>query len=350
MSSLSAVAREWNFNAPIISLALNRVGTCLAIALGDGRINLLEASDLAEQPQEIKVHDGISLSLQPDADEHAFLTGGDDGKVFIVEPNISAPTLISEHKGKWIDHVATSSDGRRAYTVGKQAQILNDEGQIAKTVDLASSAGGLAFSPNGKRLAISHYNGVSVCWVNAASNEVEKLEWKGSHLGLIWSADGKILISSMQEPALHGWRLEDKEEMRMQGYAAKVGSFTFTAKGKYLATSGAQQVICWPFFSGGPWGKTPSCLGGTDARLVTSVSSHPKDELVAAGYEDGMIIMAPLDGRMEMMVHPPSSSQGSKIIGLEWNATGDCLFAAQECGRLFLFTLKSVSQAVRTGY
>ena len=32
---------------------------------------------------------------------------------------------------------------------------------------------------------------------------------------------------------------------------------------------------------------------------------HPKDEMVAAGYEDGMIILAPLDGRMEMLIHPP---------------------------------------------
>ena len=85
----------------------------------------------------------------------------------------------------------------------------------------------------------------------------------------------------------------------------------FTARGKYLATGGANQVICWPFFNGGPWGKQPMTLGGADDRLVTRVAPHPRDEIVAAGYEDGMIILSPLDGRMEVMLHPPVSKEAA---------------------------------------
>lgn len=347
MSALSAVAREWRFNVPIASLAMNRLGSCLAVALGDGSVRLLEASDLAEQPQELKVHDGVSLSLRSDADGHAFLSGGDDGRVLIIEPNIEVPTLVAENKGKWIDHVASSADGYRAYAVGKQVCLLNSDGVLEKTYDLPSSIGGLAFSPNGKRLAVSYYNGISLYWVNSEDAAPQQFFWKGSHLALIWSPDGKIILSSMQEPALHGWRLSDNAEMQMQGYAAKVGSTAFTARGKYLVTSGGPQVICWPFFGGGPWGKAPAVLGAAESRLVTCVASHPKDELVAAGYDDGMVILAPLDGRMELVVYPPSSAKGSRVVGLEWNAEGNCLFAAQECGNLLLFTLRSVSESVR---
>ncbi len=90
-------------------------------------------------------------------------------------------------------------------------------------------------------------------------------------------------------------------------------------------------------------------LGGRDARIVTRVAPHPKDEMIAAGYEDGTIIMAPMDGRMEMMVHAPITEKGAGVVGLVWNKAGDCLFAALENGLLLLFTVESVSHAVKTG-
>jgi WD40 repeat protein len=343
----SAIERQWNFDLPLTSLAVNRRGDWIAGALGDGSLRLLPANFAAEEPKEIRLHDGVSLSLQPDADDHAFLSGGDDGKAFIIDPALDAPTLIKEHKNQWIDHVAASPLGEfRAYSTGKNIYLLDDAGEEKFTAAVPSSPGGLAFSPNGKRLVASHYNGVSLWWTNAKESVPARLIWKGSHLGLIWHPEGKIVISAMQEPALHGWRLGDNNEMQMQGYAAKVRSMGFTAKTRYLATGGAEQVICWPFFGGGPWGKTPLMLGGGDGRLVTCVAPHPKDEMLAAGYEDGMVILAPLDGRMEILIHPPVAQNGAGVVGLVWNGDGDCLFAALENGYLMLFTLESVKQSV----
>ena len=58
-------------------------------------------------------------------------------------------------------------------------------------------------------------------------------------MGLVWSPDGKFLISSMQEAALHGWRIADAKDMRMGGYPSKVKSLAFLRDGMMLATSGA---------------------------------------------------------------------------------------------------------------
>ena len=350
MPPVSAIARQWNFGFPVIALTCNRRGDWVAAALGDGSVRLLPAHDEAEKPQELAVHEGVSLSLQPDADEHGFLSGGDDGRVFVIDPTLNAPTLLAEHKNQWVDHVAGSPEGHRAYSLSKTVYLLDSEGKaLGAPLPHPSSVGGLAFSPNGKRLAASHYNGVSLWWVNAKEAVPAKLNFKGSHLPIAWHPDGKILVTAMQENSLHGWRLADSAEMQMQGYATKIHSLAFTARGRYLATSGAEQAICWPFFGGGPWGKAPLTLGGNDGRLVTRVAPHPKDELVAAGYEDGMIILAPLDGRMEVMIHPPLALKGASVIGLTWNAAGDCLFAALENGSLLLFTLASVGKAARGG-
>lgn len=351
MAKPSAIAREWDFKTTISTLVVNRTGDWVAAALGDGTVRLLPAkADTEVASRTLDVHNGVSLSLQPDADEQGFISGGDDGKVFIIDPVMAAPTQIAEHKNKWIDHVAGSAEGYRAYSVGKQVYMLNPEGEAhGEPLAHPSSVGGLAFSPNGKRLAASHYDGVSLWWVNSKEQTPTKLVWKGSHLGVQWHPDGKMLLTALQDSSLHGWRLSDMAEMQMQGYATKVHSMAFTPKGRYLATSGAGEVICWPFFGGGPWGKTPTTLGGGaggETRLVTRVAPHPKDEMVAAGYDDGMVILGPLDGRMEMMINAPVAPRKSPVTGLVWNAAGDCLFAALENGYVMLFTIESVRKSL----
>ena len=345
----SAILRQWKFDAPVLSLCVNRNGDWVVAALGDGSARVWPANEEADAPKSIKLHDGVSLSLRADADAHAFLSGGDDGKVLILDPIVGETTLLAEHKNQWVDHVASSADGKyRAYSIGKKITVLDEDGAAKFDTPLTtpSSTGDLAFSPNSKRLAASHYNGVSLWWMNAKETTPTVLEWKGSHLDLIWTPDGKALLTGMQDNALHGWQLADNKEMRMQGYAAKVRSMAYTVRGKYLATSGAEQIICWPFAGGGPWGKPPLTLGGTDNRLVTQVAPHPKDEMVAAGYSDGMIVLAPLDGRMEIMINPPSGADKATITGLVWNAAGDSLFAATESGIVLLFTIDSVRKAL----
>ena len=79
---------------------------------------------------------------------------------------------------------------------------------------------------------------------------------------------------------------------------------------------------------------------------MTQIAPHPKDEMVAAGYDDGMIVMAPLDGRMEIMINPPAMTNKSPVNGLAWNAAGDALFASMESGTVMLFTIDSVRKAL----
>ena len=123
--------------------------------------------------------------------------------------------------------MAAGPDGAVAWSAGKTAFVRTGKGE-AKSLDVPSTVGGLAFAPKGLRLAVSHYNGVSL-WFPNAQAAPDKLEWKGSHHEVAYSADGRFLVTAMQEPALHGWRREVFGEAAL---ALKAGKLALGVQGR----------------------------------------------------------------------------------------------------------------------
>ena len=260
--------------------------------------------------------------------------GGDDGKVVAVDGKGEVATVGTDPKRRWIDNVALHPDGAMAWSAGKTAFVRSGKAE-EKSFDAPSTVGGLAFAPKGVRLAVAHYNGVTLWFPNMAAKP-DVLEWAGSHLGVIFSPDNKFLITAMHEPALHGWRLADNKHMRMTGYPGRVRSMSWSAGGKALATAGADTVIMWPFASkDGPMGKEPAMLAPLQAR-VSAVACHPKQDILAAGYSDGTVLMVRLNDGAEILVR----RQGAEAVAaLAWNAKGTLLAFATEDGDAGLLTL-----------
>lgn len=271
------------------------------------------------------------------SDGTRFVTAGDDGRVVATEADGSMKTL-AETNGAWIDSLALGAGGAFAYAVGKRV-FAHDEKGRAKTLDVPSTARGLSFAPKGYRLAISHYNGATLWFPNVAG-EPEVLAWKGSHLDITWSPDARFVVTSMQENALHGWRLQpDKGHMRMSGYPSKTRSFSWSSDGKWLATSGADAAIVWPFDSKeGPTGKAPRECGVRPAR-VSRVAFHPNALVLAVAYEDGCILLIRLTDVSELLVRP--STQKSAVTALAWDKTGRHLAFGCEDGQAGLLALPS---------
>jgi WD40 repeat protein len=272
----------------------------------------------------LPIHDGAVLCAVSDGKR--IVSGGDDGHVIEVNADGGVQALATDPKRRWIDNVAVHADGAVAWSAGKTAFVRSAKGE-EKSHDVVSTVGGLAFAPKGMRLAISHYNGVTL-WFPNMTAKPEPLEWAGSHLGVVFSPDNKFLVTSMHEPALHGWRLSDARHMRMTGYPARVRSISWSADGKFLATSGADTVIMWPFASkDGPMGKEPTILAPMPAR-VSMVACHPKQEIVAAGYSDGTVLMVRISDGAEILVRRKTDQA---VTALAWNAKGSLLaFAAAD--------------------
>jgi WD40 repeat protein len=280
----------------------------------------------------LAVHSGGILCAA--ADGTRIVTGGDDGKLVALSAEGEVTLLATDSKRRWIDNVALHPDGTLAWSAGKTAFIRSGKNE-EKSLDVRSTVGGLAFAPKGLRLAVAHYNGVTLWFPNMAAKP-EVLEWAGSHLAVTFSPDNRFLVTAMHEPALHGWRLADNRHMRMTGYPGRVKSISWSAGGRWLATSGADTVIMWPFAGkDGPMGKEPAMLAPLQAR-VAMVACHPKQDILAAGYSDGTVLMVRMHDGAEIVVRKNGTAP---VAALAWNAGGSLLAFADEEGDAGLLKL-----------
>ena len=311
--------------------AAHWLGDSLNFALGDGRVLLIRDG----RTETVAAHPEGSV-LVAASDGRRLVTGGDDGRVVAIDAAGTASEVATAKGGAWIDALAVHGEGGVAYSAGRNVVAIDAKGR-EKTFTAPSTARGLSFAPKGYRLALAHYNGVSL-WYPNLETPAEFIEWKGSHLDVTWSPDGRFVITTMQENALHGWRLQpDRGHMRMSGYPAKVRSTSWSHDGHWLATSGAEAAIVWPFDSKeGPTGKEPRECGVRPAR-VARVAFHPKAPVLAIGYEDGCILLVRFTDASELLVRP--AVQGSAISALAWDARGARLGFGCADGKAGLLTL-----------
>jgi len=305
--------------APVV--AAHFLDRTAVFVLGEESMLLVDANGEAWR---VAVHSGAILATA--AGGERIVSGGDDGKVVATDAAGQSTTLAADAKHRWIDRVALGPDGAVAWSAGKSTFVQSKELRI---FEAPSTVGGLAFLPKGLRLAIAHYNGATLWFPNAPQAAPEKLEWKGSHLGVAVSPDGRFLVTAMQEPMLHGWRLADGKHMRMSGYAGRVISLRWTAGGRFLATSGAPQLILWPFQGkDGPMGKQPRVLASSEHRIEI-VACHPRQEVVATGHGDGMVLLVRIEDGAEILAKKPGNAP---VTALAWGMDGKLLAFGTESG------------------
>jgi WD40 repeat protein len=305
--------------------AVHWIGDEALFALGDGAVF---AAAREGETRRITAHDGAILSAALHPAGKRLVTGGDDGCVNLIAPDGSVETIAELRK--WVDHLVASPASKLIVAgVGKQAIVFKD-GAEAHRFSYPSTVGGLALDAKGRRLAASHYGGVTLRYALMADDKGQELKWTGSHLAVTLSPEADYVITAMQENALHGWKLPEKTDLRMDGYPAKTKSFSWDKRGRWLATSGANAAIVWPFIGKlGPQGKPPLQPGERQA-LVTAVAFHPQEEVLAIGYSDGAAILVRFADQLGMALD--EAGEGP-VTALAWSADGKRIAIGDEAGR-----------------
>ena len=304
-------------------VAVQFLGNTAAFVLGEEAL-LLVAKDGTQR--RTAIHAGAILAAA--ADGERIVTGGDDGKVVATDAEGESAVLADDAKHRWIDHVAVGPNGAVAWSAGKQAFARTGKG-AEHALDLPSTVGGLAFAPKGFRLAAAHYNGVTLWYPNAREAAPETLEWKGSHLGA-------AVQPGRQVPGDHhaGADAARLAPRRPQGHA-HVGLWRTRAlarldrRRQVARDLGLDPAVLWPFQgSDGPMGKTPRLLAPTEAQ-VEVVACHPKQEVAAVGYADGLVLIVRLEDGAEVLARKPA---GAPVTALAWSAAGNMLAFGTEDG------------------
>jgi WD40 repeat protein len=294
-----------SFDAHVTAALFERSGA--AWALGDGTVRF-------EGGAVVEAHDGAVLSAVLHPSGEGVVTGGDDGRLMWSRPE--GATALADVGGRWIDAVATSAaSGLIAFSAGREARVLDAaDPAFARVFAHERTVAGLAFDAKGRRLATATYGGARLWWARIADQKPVELKWAGSHIGCAWSPDGRFLFSSMQENALHGWRVADGKDMRMGGYPSKVRSLAFPGKGQLLVTSGAAGAVALPIAGpNGPMGREAAEIGFEQGRLVTRVAAVAGSGVIAAGCDDGRVWTADLASRGIRLRREPSGAAVSAL-------------------------------------
>ena len=293
-----------------------------AFALADGTLRLPAGGD-----QTVTLHEGGLLTARYDTFSHRLLSGGEDGRVVAVDERADPQELAGIGR-KWVSAVAGAPGGAVGFASGRTAYVRLANGTM-REIPHPRTVEDIAFAPKGVRAATARYDGATL-FFPATDADPLLLDWKGAHLGVAFSPDGRFLVTIMQENALHGWRLVDGKHMRMTGYPSKVKDWSWSAKGKFLATSGAPAAILWPFAAkDGPMGKAPLELGTRGNTLVTAVACHPAEDMLAIGYQDGMILAVRFADAKEALLRRGGASP---VRTMAWDPKGRLLAFGSESG------------------
>jgi hypothetical protein len=346
---LDMLGVSWNLEAPVVDLAWDHASASMAFALGDGSlavvlgswqrgphlqarpgggVTLQAAEEAPVPPRRAIVHEGSCLALAADP-AGGFLSGGDDGRV--VHMPISGDGAVLAHlPDAWIDNVATSREGVRAWSSGRRVQRM--QANQIRSIELPVTVNALAFDSTGKRLAMAHAGGVTlwhdtpVSAQGAALREaaddqptgLRRLVWPGLHRMLTWSPDDCYLVTGMQENALHGWRVADASDIEMGGYEGQPRSLSFASDGRYLATSGSMRPVCWRFDPPGR-SQMPEHCGMASQVPVTRVACHPHQAVVATGYHNGAVLLCQPGSDTALFV---KASGDGAVSALAWSGDG----------------------------
>ena len=318
----------YSFSAYVSATAFDREGAIFA--LGDGTVAFEDGS-------RVSAHQGAILCADVHPSGEGLVTGGDDGR--LVWTRREGATELKSFSGKWIDAVAVSAEsGLIAAAFGREVAVLDvKDPAFERRFSHERSVADLAFDPKGRRLAAATYGGVALWYGRIADQKPQLMKWPGAHLATRFSPDGRFLMSSLQENALHGWRLSDGKDMKMAGYPAKIRSLAFLSTGALLATSGAPGVVVWPFAGAqGPMGKEAVEIGVDESAMVVRCAGSALGLRVAAGLSDGRVWSVHLQSQARPFAR---ADKGAAISAVALTADGARLAYGDEAGEAAVVAL-----------
>ncbi|WP_425105085.1 WD40 repeat domain-containing protein [Ancylobacter sp.] len=346
------LARQWRLEAEVQACAFARDGASLAYALADGTLALVSMEDpeAAGIRWRMSIEDGRS-TISPRArpvpaparvpvGEHplrlaafgssGFLVGGATGRMVQIGADGSTRVVV-EHDTGGVDALTTPCEPAacpRASWVAASGSVTRYDPEGGTALAMARYEGAarvVAPAPGGGCVALGFDTCLSVIDLSVIDPQGAAGEPFEIALGpveaLAWSPDGCLLAAGLLDGGIALIDTATRRVLRLPDYPAPVRTLDWSADSRWLVTSGAFRAIVWAVDGGRERPKTLE-TGRSGLVAVEAARLHPHLPLVAAGYENGMIVVTAVGQRDELVIRDPAPGG---LRDLSWSSNGEHL-------------------------
>lgn len=269
------------------ALAASRDGAVIAAGTASGKVFVFDTSS-GDLLHTLTAHAGGVLALA--FGRSALASGGQDGHARLWDVRTGTATAALPGGSGWVSHLQWTPDGKRLATAaGKHVKLWNEQGAQLQQWSATAGINGLAFNAVGGLLAATA--GAEVLLWRCADGGLDRtLKWVSTLINAHWSPDGKVLAAGSIDKSVHFWRAGAWLDSKMGGYAKKPQALAWSADSKFLATTGEDAIIVWPFTGKGPEGSKPMQLLH-HLRAPEVLAAHPKKPLLLSGSPDKTLVL-----------------------------------------------------------
>ena len=213
---------------------------------------------------------------------------------------------------------------------GGRVTIISGDDTGGRGLPHDAPARNVCYSPRGDVLAVAHESAVALWNTAAEPDKIAEVPVAGVPLALAWSPDGAMLGCGADTGA-SAWQVNGTGPVTLTDYPSAVRSISWSANDEAMVTGGAFRIIAWPRDRLAAGGGAPSTIetGRPGLAAVDAVATHPKKPLVAAGYENGMLVIAELGKPDEMPIK--AEGQGAVSV-IRWTGDGQHLALGTDRG------------------
>lgn len=332
------LARQWRLEAEARACAFARDGASLAFALADGTVAMVTMDDpeAAGTRWRMSIEDGRS-TISPRARAVAapvrvavgegplclsafgssgFLVGDANGRLVRLAADGSARVEV-QHDSAGVDAIAAGHTGDRTAWVAASGSVTRydpDGGTAVAMARYEDTARVIAPSRDSQMLALGFEASLVVADLRGGTGERFETAL-GPVEALSWAPDGSRLAVGLLDGGAALIDIADRRVLRLPDYPAPVRTLDWSEDSQRLVTGGAFRAIVWEA------GRTLE-TGRAGVVAVEAARLHPRLPLVAAGYENGMIVIAAIGQRDELVIRDPAPGG---LRDLAWSADGEHL-------------------------
>jgi len=269
------------------ALAVSRDGAVIAAGTASGKVFVFDAS-AGDLLHTLEGHANGVLALAFGRQHLA--SAGQDGqaRLWDVRSGLLLATLAGG--AGWVSQLQWTPDGKRlASAAGKTVKLWNEQGVLLQKWAAPAGVNGLAFNAVGGLLAATA-GAEALLWRVADGGLDRTLKWVSTLINAHWSPDGKVLAAGSIDKSVHFWRAGAWLDSKMGGYEKKPQALAWSSDSKWLATTGEDAVIVWPFSGKGPEGSKPLQLRH-HLRAPEVLAAHPKKPLLLSGAPDKSLVL-----------------------------------------------------------